>query len=209
MCIDCSHSMHGILDIVKTNALKLYPDLKAACSNVSKNISQLRVKIIGFRNFNIDKENGMFETKFFYLPEEERDFDRYISNVVADGGGDEPKNGLEALALAIKSDWTSGGDRRRHIIIMCTDDAAYPLEASSIKNEFYPDNIPKDFDELFDLWEDSNLRGKTLHLYAPDSYPWSEICCSFSHSLHHPTKRGEGLKDCDYETILRSLVCSI
>ena len=214
MCIDCTGSMHGILDTVKTNALKFYPDLKAACAKKSKNITQFRVKVIAFRDFYADRENAMHETDFFYLPEDEHDFESYVSGLIADGGGDEPENGLEAIATAIKSDWTSGGDRRRHIVVVWTDASAHPLETSHTKNEYYPEDMPADFNELFDLWQDEDASdmeptSKRLLIFAPDKYPWSEMSASFDLAIHHPAKAGQGLTDYDYETILRSIVESI
>lgn len=213
MCIDCTGSMHGILNTVKANALKFYPDLYKACRKKNKNITQFRVKVIAFRDFNADEENGMHETEFFYFPEEEEKFKNYILDLEADGGGDEPENGLEAVSLAINSEWTSGGDRRRHIIVVWTDASAHPLESSLTKNEFYPEGMPANFNEFYDLWQDPDLSDmgeteKRLLIFAPDVYPWTDME-SFDLTIHHPAKAGEGLTDYDYQTILRSIVESI
>ena len=214
MCIDCTGSMHGLLNTVKTNALKFYPDLKEACAMKSKNITQFRVKVIAFRDFNADGAKGMHETEFFYLPEDEDDFKNYVLSLVPDGGGDEPENGLEAVALAINSKWTKGGDRRRHIICVWTDASAHPLESDLTKNEYYPDDMPEDFNELFDLWQDEDASdleptSKRLLIFAPDTYPWAEMSSSFDLAIHHPAKAGQGLTDFDYQTILHSIVESI
>ena len=214
MCIDCTGSMHGIINTVKTNALKFYPDLKEACLKKNKIITQFRIKVIAFRDFNADGEKGMHETNFFYIPEEEDQFKNYILGLKAEGGGDEPENGLEAVAKAIQSDWTSGGDRRRHIVIVWTDASAHPLESDITKNEYYPDDMPADFNELFDLWQDEDASqmeatSKRLLIFAPNVYPWSEMSDSFDLAIQHPAKAGQGLTDFDYETILHSIVESI
>ena len=39
MCIDCTGSMGDLLDTVKTNALKFYPDLKSRCDAKGKEIA--------------------------------------------------------------------------------------------------------------------------------------------------------------------------
>lgn len=214
MCIDCTGSMGDLLSTVKTNALKFYPDLKKACEEKDKNIDQLRIKVIAFRDYNADGANGMHETKFFDIPNEEENFKSYVNDLVADGGGDEPENGLEAVALAMNSDWTKGGDRRRHIIIVWSDASAHPLESPLTKNSFYPAGMPANFDELTDWWEDEqsgkmNKSAKRLLIFAPDATPWSEMGLNFANAIHFPAKAGEGLSDVDYQTILASVVNSI
>ena len=54
MCIDCTGSMGDLLDTVKSNALKFYPDLKERCDAKGKEISELRIRVIGFRDFYAD-----------------------------------------------------------------------------------------------------------------------------------------------------------
>lgn len=214
MCIDCTGSMGRLLDTVKTNALKFYPDLKAACEEKDKNVDELRIKVIAFRDYNADGADGMHETEFFNIPEKEEDFKKYIMALRPDGGGDEPENGLEAVALAMNSDWTIGGDRRRHIVIVWSDASAHPLEAPITKNSYYPAGMPENFDELTDWWEDEqggkmNKSAKRLLIFAPDAYPWSDMGLNFQNAIHFPAKAGEGLSDVDYQTILASIVNSI
>ncbi|HBJ76856.1 MAG TPA: VWA domain-containing protein, partial [Porphyromonadaceae bacterium] len=48
-----------------------------------------------------------------------------------------------------------------------------------------------------------------LILFAPDAKPWSEIGLSWSNTIHHAAKAGEGLKEIDYRTILDCIVNSI
>lgn len=214
MCIDCTGSMGSLLETVKSNALKFYPDLVKACQAKDKNIDSLRIKVIAFRDYNADGADGMHETKFYSIPEQEDTFKSYINGLVPDGGGDEPENGLEAVALAINSDWTKGGDRRRHIIIVWSDASAHPLEAELTKNSFYPAGMPANFDELTDWWEDEqggkmNRSAKRLLIFAPDATPWTEMGLNFSNAIHFPAKAGEGLSDVDYHTIIDSIVNSI
>lgn len=214
MCIDCTGSMGGLLDTVKANALKFYPDLKKACDEKDKNIDQLRIKVIAFRDYNADGEYGMDETAFFSIPDEEANFKSYISGLTPAGGGDEPENGLESVALAMNSDWTTGGDRRRHIIIVWSDASAHPLETPLTKNSFYPAGMPANFNELTDWWEDEqggkmNKSAKRLLIFAPDANPWTEMGLNFGNTIHFPAKAGDGLSDVDYQTILASIVNSI
>ncbi|MBO5143865.1 MAG: VWA domain-containing protein [Treponema sp.] len=214
MCIDTTGSMGGLLDTVKLNALKFYPDLKSACEAKDKNIDQLRIKVIDFKDYNADGADGMRETEFFNIPEQEDKFKAYVNALTPNGGGDEPENGLEAISLAMNSDWTTGGDKRRHIIIIWTDASAHPLESSLTKNSFYPAGMPADFNEFTDWWEDEqggkmNKSAKRLLIFAPDAAPWTEMGLSFDKAIHHTAKAGEGLTDVDYQTILNSIVQTI
>ena len=214
MCIDCTGSMGSLLDLVKKNALKFYPDLREACEAKDKNIDELRIKVIAFRDYNADGSEGMHETQFFNIPAEEDRFKAFINGLEPNGGGDEPENGLEAVALAMNSDWTKGGDRRRHIIIVWSDASAHPLEATITKNSFYPAGMPANFDEITDWWEDEqggkmNKAAKRLLIFAPDAQPWTDMGLNWGNTIHHAAKAGDGLDDVDYQTILNSVVNSI
>ena len=54
MCIDITGSMQGCIDTVKGRALQFWPDLQEALKAKSKNVSDVRVKVIGFRDFVAD-----------------------------------------------------------------------------------------------------------------------------------------------------------
>jgi hypothetical protein len=93
---------------VKTNALKFHEDLSSSMAEKSKNIDTLRFKVVAFRDYYADKE-AMFESAFFTLPQDKESFSEFVRAISADGG-DEPENGLEALALAIRADRSKAGD---------------------------------------------------------------------------------------------------
>ena len=212
MCIDCTGSMGSLLSTVKANALKFYPDIKAKCEEKGKEISQLRIRVIAFRDFEADGEEAIDDTKFLAIPADEDKFKSYVSSLVAKGGGDDPENGLEALAMAINSDWTTGGDRRRQVIVVWTDASTKPL--GSCRASSYPDNMPSSFDELTDWWEDEqtgkmNSSSKRLILFAPDASAWTEIGLDWNNTIHHPAKAGAGLSEVDYDTILQMIANSI
>ena len=128
--IDVSGSMTPILDQVKANALRFYDDVQTNLTAKGKNVDQLRVRVIAFRDFAADGEAALEESPFFTLPEERAGFSEFVSGLVAEGGGDEPESGLEAVALAIDSAWTTTGDRRRQVIVIWTDQPAQTLSPS-------------------------------------------------------------------------------
>ena len=110
MCIDATGSMAPIIAEVKKNALSFYEKFFNAMNAEGKTVQKLRIKVITFRDFKVDTQ-PMVESRFFDLGAgEEADFARFVEAIEAIGGGDLPESSLEALALAIKSDW--GGTRR-------------------------------------------------------------------------------------------------
>ena len=214
MCIDCTGSMGDLLDTVKVNALKFYPDLKERCDKKDKQIDDLRIRVIGFRDFYADKERSIEDSGFFSVPEQEAEFKKFVNKLIPDGGGDEPENGLEALAMAINSDWTTGGDKRRHVIVVWSDASTHPLGLEKCRNEFYPAGMPSNMDELTDWWEDEQSgkmrkAAKRLIVFAPDASAWTEIGTTWNNTIHYPAKAGEGLSDVDYDTIMQLIVNSI
>lgn len=207
-CIDVTGSMNGILETVKENALKFYPDLMEQMKKKDKWVDELRIKVIAFRDFDADKANALEVLDFVSLPEGQEEFRSFVMGLKPDGGGPIPENGLEALALAMKSDWNKGGDKRRHIIVVYSDAPTHPLEK---KSEFKPEGLPENFNELTDWWEQGKMEGiaKRLILFAPDAESWTDIATHWEQVIHYPSTAGGGLSDVDYETIVSTVANSI
>lgn len=211
LCIDATGSMSGIINKVKENALLFHQDLEKTMSEKGKNIDRLRIKVILFRDYYVDGADSMKESDFIVLPEQNENFRAFINSCNASGGGDEPESGLESLALAIKSTWTKEGDRKRQIIVVWTDASAHKLEKHG-KPSHYPSSMPANFDELTDLWENSehiSLSAKRLLIYAPDAYPWTDIITNWNNTIGFTSKAGEGLSDHDYKTIINQVANSV
>lgn len=68
MCIDATGSMNGILDTVKSNALNFYGDLINSMRKKGKQVNDMRIKVIAFRDYVADGENAMLATDFFRMP---------------------------------------------------------------------------------------------------------------------------------------------
>ena len=223
MCIDITGSMQDCIDTVKKRALQFWPDLQNALKAASKNVSDVRVKIIGFRDFEADGAASLEESRYFNLSDQgssdPEEYEKFVSNLVADGGGDEPENSLEALSLAIQSDWVQTGDKRRHVIVMFTDASAHKLEDANRSNPYYPENMPASLAELSDIWltpasgQTSKIKlkqpAKRLIVFAPQMYPWPEIYESWNQVVYNPSKAGEGLDDVSYEDIINAIVGSV
>ena len=140
-----------------------------------KSVDKLRVKFITFSDFATEGADAIHETKFFDYFEQKEEAFAFIDGVQPKGGGDKAENALEALALAIKSDWTMEGNRRRHVIIMITNAPAHSLQYRS-DCEGYPEGMPKDLAELGDWWADvDRWYQRILITFAPNVSPWTDM----------------------------------
>ena len=199
--------MSYIIDEVKANALNLYQQIIKCMESQNKKVDSLRVKIIAFRDYYADsKAKAMLNTPFFALPEEKADFKACIDRIKADGGGDIPEDGLEALAYAIKSDWrcTNIG---RQIIVVWSDAGTHPLgEGPKMDMPDYPSKMPRSYSELSQLWDDMDDRKKRLLLFTPMEESWSSIYNDWGNVIFYPSKAGQGLSDLDSDEIL-NVIC--
>jgi len=211
-CIDVTGSMTPIIDQVKANALRFYDDVQSNLTAKGKNVDQLRVRVIAFRDFVADGAAALEESPFFTLPADRAAFSEFVNGLIAQGGGDAPESGLEAVALAIDSAWTTTGDRRRQVIVIWTDQPAQPLNASVLPPDI-ASRVPADFSALTDAWEDEQGRmgssSKRLILFAPDGPGWSDISGVWENVVHHPSRAGGGLSEVDYGTIVDSIGNSV
>lgn len=210
MCIDTTGSMQPVLDAVIKSALSFYDDLQAALKSKSKIVDQLRVKVIEFRDFYVDAATALRESGFLRLPDQRAEFDAFVRSLKADGGGDEPESGLEAVACAMSSDWTKTGDKRRHVILVYTDASAHPLDSDKPKPASYPAGLPHNLDEATDFWSSlMNENAKRMILFAPDVEPWNVISAAWEQVVHFPSQAGMGLAEMEYEMILNSIAQSV
>jgi len=216
LCIDGTASMVPIIENVKESARNFYGKIVEALSKKERKVDGLRIKVIVFRDYYCDGDRAMEISDFFELPAQAEGFNRFVSSIEAVGGGDEPENGLEAIFLAMKSDWVKEGVKKRHIIMVWTDASAHKLEEASggSKPLNYPQDMPSTLTELSDQWNDSqsgmmNLAAKRLIVFAPDMYPWSTLGTEWDNALWEPSEAGRGLGDTDVKTVLDVLAGSI
>jgi hypothetical protein len=216
-CIDCTASMTPVLDQVKNSALSLHQKLQSSMDEKGKAITQLRVKVIAFRDFAADGADALEIGGFYTLPDQAGDFEKFVRPLGPRGGGDEPESGLEALALAIQSDWERGLDRRRHIIVMWTDASAHRIgspEARAVSS--YPTGIPTNDDDLFEMWgyEGSQtavmeFSAKRLLLFAPDAYPWNLIPADWDNVIAVHSKAGNDVLEIELDEVIEAVANSV
>jgi len=210
-CIDATGSMRHVLDFVKRNAINLRNDVMLAMEKKQKTISQMRIRIIAFRDYIADGENAMMASDFFSLPEQTQQFSDCVNGITPQGGGDIPEDGLEALAYAIRSDWTREGIKKRHIIVVWSDAPTHALGHGKIA-PWYPEGMAKDFEELSLWWEDEQLGGamdesaKRLLMFTPDAPEWNRISKEWAQVVHVQTV-SEGLTELEYQQVIDA-VCN-
>ncbi len=211
-CIDVTGSMTPVLDAVKANALRFYEDVQTNLTAKGKSVDELRVRVIAFRDFSVDEDGALQESSFYTLPDEQLAFSGFVDGLVAQGGGDAPESGLEAVALAINSPWTQHGDRRRQVVVVWTDAPAHPLNFAVLPPDL-ASSVPTSFSSLTDLWEDPQgpvgSSSKRLILFAPDGPGWTDISANWENVVHHPSEAGGGLSEIDYGTIVDSIGNSV
>lgn len=219
--IDATESMAPIIDTVKSMTLTFYDDLIEGLRAKNKIINQLRVRVIVYRDYYCDGPYAMEESDFFYLPEEKEEFNNFVSEIEAKGGGDEPESGLEALGLAMMSDWVSEGEHKRHIIALFTDASAHPLEkAKGVSIPDYPDNMYETANELYEAWQGQGRcmgtdkkvmerRARRLVLFAPDAEPWTDIAIDYDQTISAKIEPGRGCNEAGKEAIIKLLSESV
>lgn len=214
-CIDATGSMEDIsgaqtkiINMVKQNAISFYSDLNEAMTAKGKSVRQLRVRIVAFRDYVADGDQAMLVTNFFLLPQQTKEFEACINSIHADGGGDIPEDGLEALAYAIKSDWTTETAKKRHVIVVWTDAGTHDLGYGK-RSKYYPKGMPNDLSELNDWWDDMNENAKRLILFAPDDSHWNYISRHWDNVVQFPSAAGNGLAEKSYSEILNAIANSV
>ncbi len=213
MCIDATGSMSPIIEEVKANALSFYERFIDAMEENDKEVEELRIKVIAFRDFGCDSK-PIEESQFFTLPADNESFRAFVGGSRAEGGGDTPENALEAVALALKSDWTTSGAKRRHAILVFSDAPALPLGARS-SSASYPAGMPADIAELGAWWEGtSQTLGSTyqakagrLIAFVPNSEPWTELQ-AWNRYWPAFSPAGTGLNDVDIQSAIDLMVGS-
>ena len=66
--------------------------------------------------------------------------------------------------------------------------------------------MPANLTELGDWWEGMDKNTKRLVLFAPNAYPWDDLCIMWDNVFHFPVEQGCGLYDVDYSNVLELLL---
>lgn len=181
MCIDKTGSMHYIWDEIKSSLDGLVRSVFAASSELGKEHLRLRIKVIAFGDYSADAD-PMSESQFFEMPEDMDALRAFLDSTELGGGGDIAEDALEALSLALRSDFSEEGRVRRHIVMMFSDAGAHAL-GTNAHTAAYPDGMPEDIARLEMQWEGRDpsfsgslhARSARLVAFVPHEEPWDEL----------------------------------
>lgn len=195
-CIDATESSnerHGPYPSTFEEAKKwlrsMFEDFNRAREKKHKGlIDQYRIRIVVFRDYNYHGENAILITDFFVFPQQKDELEVCVNSITLDGG-DVCKNGLEALAYAIRSNWTTRKQIRRHVILLWTNADAHELDFDK-NSKYYPNGMPQNMSELKDSWDETmDDRAKRLILFAPHTATWDIISKNWDSVAHIPLDR--------------------
>lgn len=214
LLIDKTGSMRPIIDTVKENALHLYDDIKCDMAVKNKRISNFRVRVMAFGDYIADGSKAFYGCDFLQMPDKAELLEQCVNSIQADGGGDDPEDGLEALAFGIRSKWCTGNNKKRHIICLFTDAPAHDLGFGH-STPGYPEDAPKSYEELMCMWGTPQFPGemdpyaKRLLLFAPECSYWSKIAEEWESAIITPVANGRGLDEVSYQCLLDTISNSI
>ena len=206
-CVDGTGSMSPCIESVKNNARRFYADFTKAMTDNGSDIDMMRIKMIVFRDYKSDGELSMMQSPFFELPQEEAELSAYLNGVRATGGCAEDANGLEALYLAMNSDFVTGS-KDRQVIVLFADTSAIPLG----KRKGYSGYPVKmvDNDGLLETWmclqsHSSKLRekNKRLVMFAPRGSNYEKMKQSYNRSVFVPVEMHKGLDDIPFDDVIK------
>lgn len=214
LLIDKTGSMYPIIDTVKANALRLYGDIVRDLEERKKCITNLRIRVMTFGDYMEDGADAFYGCDFLQMPEQAALLEQCVNSIRAEGGGDIPEDGLEALAFGIRSEWCKGNNRKRHIICLFTDAPPHDLgHGRSVPG--YPADAPTSLAELRSMWGTDGYPGemdqyaKRLLLFAPDCEAWAQIAREWNQVVLRPVVSDKGLGDVSYQEMLDKISNSI
>jgi len=222
--VDGTESMGPLLERVKLRILALDGEIEEELRRSKRMLDSLRVRLIVFRDLYEHQESAFELTKFFDLPTQRAEFENAVKGIEAFGGGDAPESGLEALFLAMRSAWRNEPEdlKRRHIILLFTDQDAHDLGAT-IPVSYAQTPHPRTMADLKKLWGPRsrngimNERAKRMVLFAPESIPtnegelgtqWAEMQSDWE-NVWIERRDEAGLIDLSWDDVVKTLVATI
>ena len=191
--IDLTVSMQPYIDKIKKCVCNYGTYFIERAKKINREIRQMRVRVLGFRDFYSDGFDAIEKSRTFIIPEEQDAFISYVNGLSLMGGGNGYSNSLEALSIAMSTDWNNPIApfyKERDFIILFTCNDAYPIEkGTECENPFYPKYAPYKYPDLVAKWDSiSNLDfgKKNLLVYTPDNIVHQKIEEDFPYSFFSP-----------------------
>ena len=175
-CIDATGSMRQLMDKIKQLAIALPKNLTDAVKKAGKNMRKIRVKVIDFADFKSEGKDAIHESPFYNASNQivqiinEFDSIKMVNDQGEGRGGDEiPENALEAIWLAMNSDFTEErpDEDIRQIILVFTDASPLNFQERARYPGYARYNFPARIQEMRALW--GKYYGAELQLKPPST----------------------------------------
>lgn len=223
--IDATGSMEPIMTEVKERALTLGDEIKEKMEQSGRHVGALRMRVIDFADFASESIEAIRTSEFFTMPGEQPQFESQIRGIqYADRGGDIPENALEALWVAMKSDWVDlpGLTPGRHIIVLITDAPPLNLGERNGCMGYVADDYPENIMEMEEIWKENSAQGgghtklnpkkKRLLLFAPEGtiagHSWDAVS-GWENTTFTAVDSANGLKDMPLDGVIAEIVRSL
>lgn len=193
------------------------------CSEMNKALltysEKVRIQLILFRDY-ADHPMAIRKSRHFILPDQMYFFDLYINQLVANIEGDEPENGLEAIATAIHNEWSFDIIPSQGLIILLSDGPAHPLTPGLSRADFpgYPLHMPTSIEALGLMWDEMQNKRQNIHvkhhpvelvMFAPNDADTYGRLLALQHTSIHPVDVGEGLASLEIKEMLEKIVSQL
>jgi hypothetical protein len=194
-CIDVTGSMNPCIEGVLNGVDDFVENLNSAA------YVDYRLRLIGFRDIH-DPSVCNDEWNVFPFTSDSIEFRNWLKSLRAFGGGDSPESTLDALYMALHSDWRKTNTLRA--IILLTDSDSHPKLHSKTYAMFNDNDVYRviqDFQEL---------RHSLLFIVAPKYEIYQQIVSSmqmadrkiFAKWVPVGDARYKGLKEIDWKPLM-------
>lgn len=114
LCIDRSVCNNPLYSTLVGNLSRIRHDINTVFEEKATLLTNLRIRFVFFGN-NYGDDQSIIQSPFF-MPYEQEQISNFIHRSRV-----HPANGMEALECAMKSEWCAEGWRKRHIIVLITE----------------------------------------------------------------------------------------
>ncbi len=204
--LDATATMGVFIDRFRRDFLPEFTQRIVEKSDAVSDKTNVRYKVIIFRDYGTEGESAIKQSKFFRIPDETEELNHTMLYIEAGGGGDSPENGLEAIYYALTSDFAEGEGSQTVFFFTDADAVALGKRKDCAG---YPEDMV-DEEGLKSLWlgkTPSRLtqQGKRMIMLAPEGTAYSRIAKEMDKIMFIPTVKSGNLNDIDLASVLKML----
>lgn len=213
-CIETTNNMAPVIDNLKYAVKRIVADIIDRMEETCKLLGLLRIKVIEFKDFGCCTEPIVVHDFIEIGNKDNTGTNAFLEQVdgISCRGGYGYCNALEAIALALKSDWTTGETwRKRHCVVVFSNGKVHPIQLKkNVSN--YPEEIPNNFGDLTAWWEGRVQPSESTYFhrvgrmvaFVPNEEPWIEAQ-TWNGFFPVFSDAGAGLSEIDFEIVFDSL----